>query len=183
MSKIITIPTVRKIDGQQVTELVTFQVVEADEWFAEQAYTPKPLPTQQSLDTLFEGVTRMRLLNGGAANGKALGTELLLELSDAPAIAALHRHLSIIEDENSFFHCMCMGEQALELYRGLELIATIGLHHGRSIRWDGWELDAELVDGHGLLVWLAEQGVASPLEKYQESQRRAEQAFARIRQF
>ena len=174
MSKIITIPTVRKIDGQEVTESLSFQVVDADEWFAEQTYIPKPLPTQQRLDTLFASVTRIRLLD----NRISANTEPLLELSDAPAIATLHRHLAIVEHENedSFFHCMCMGDETLELYNGSDLIATISLHHGESIRWDEWDWDAELVDGQGLLVWLAEQGVTSPLQRYQEGQRRADQS-------
>ncbi len=134
----------------------------------------KPNPSQHALDALFKKVTRARVLDGGTARGKALGKEVLLDISDAQAIAILQDCLAIVEDESTFGHCMCLGDQALELYAGRRLVATIGLHHGRSIRWEAWKHDALLQDGHRLLTWLAERGVTAPLEAYEEDQRRAE---------
>ncbi len=133
---------------------------------------PKPRnPSQRSLDILFEKVTRIRILAEGVSQGKALGDELLLEETNLQAILALRACLAIVEDPRSFGHCMCLGDQALELYSGSRLLATIGLHHGRSIRWEAWKYDALLVDGQCLLDWMAERGVIGPLQAYQEAQR------------
>jgi hypothetical protein len=70
---------------------------------------------------------------------------------------------------------MCLGDYALLFCSGRRRIATIGLHHGRSIRWDAWKYDALLQDGPRLLSWLADQGVTAPLEAYQQDQRREEE--------
>jgi hypothetical protein len=145
-----------------------------DRWMVEYLQSNAPNPTQHSLDRVLKKVNRVRVLQGGVIRGKALGTEVLLEVSDPGALSTLSECLMIIEDENAFGHCMCFGEQALELYAGPHLVAMIGLHHGRSIRWDAWKHDALLEDGHRLLVWLADRGVTSPLEAYQEGESRAE---------
>lgn len=132
-------------------------------------------PSQQSLDRLFGKVTHARVLDGGVMKGKAIGAGVLLEVADAGELASLHDHMTIVEDKDTFGHCLCLGDQALELYAGRRLKATIGLHHGRSLRWDGcWRHDALLHDGRGLLAWLAERGVRAPLAAYEESLRRAE---------
>lgn len=133
-------------------------------------------PTQKSLDQLFGKVTRARVLDGGVLKGKALGSGVLLEVSDADELASLRGRMSIIEDRNTFCHCLCLGDQALEFYAGRRRKAIIGLHHGRSLRWDGyWRYDALLSDGRGLLNWLADRGVEGPLAAYEESERRAEE--------
>ncbi len=116
-------------------------------------------PVQHMLDELFAKTTRVRVLNGGASRGKTLGKEVLLDVSDAGSIADLHGCLTVIEDENTFGHCACLGDQALEVYAGRRRLATIGLHHGRSIRWDAWQWDALLKDSRGLLAWMADRGV------------------------
>ncbi|HSF81475.1 MAG TPA: hypothetical protein VLA49_09590 [Anaerolineales bacterium] len=144
-----------------------------------------PNPTQRSMDILIEKVTRARILAGGVSQGKALGDEVLLDVADPQAVIALRECLTIVEDERTFGHCMCLGDQALELYAGEQLAATIGLHHGRSIRWEAWKYDALLKDGLRLLAWMAEQGLTSPLEAFQEAQLREyvqRQALARWQQ-
>ncbi|MEK7816973.1 MAG: hypothetical protein AAB281_01825 [Actinomycetota bacterium] len=133
-------------------------------------------PTQKSLDQLFGKVTRARVLDGGVFRGKALGSGVLLEVSTADELDSLRDRMSIIEDRNTFCHCLCLGDQALEFYAGRRRKAIIGLHHGRSLRWDGyWRYDALLSDGRGLLAWLADRGVEGPLAAYEESERRAEE--------
>jgi hypothetical protein len=58
---------------------------------------------------------------------------------------------------------MCLGHPALELWAGDTLRATVGVHHGLSVRVHGWWSDAPLRDGEGLLRWLADRGVGGPL--------------------
>jgi hypothetical protein len=70
---------------------------------------------------------------------------------------------------------MCHGDPTIEfLARGGERLAVIAVHHGESIRWDGWKDDAELENGERLLAWLAFHGVAYPLEEYRQSRSSAE---------
>ena len=131
-------------------------------------------PSQRSLDILIEKITRARVIAGGMSHGKALGTEVLIDENDPQEVIALRECLTIVEDESTFGHCSCLGDNALELYAGDHLIATIGLHHGRSIRWGVWRYDALLVDGERLLAWMAERGATAPLEAYREAQRLVE---------
>jgi hypothetical protein len=120
-------------------------------------------------------VTRVRMLEGGVSGDKPLGEKALLDVADSESIAALCDCLAIVEDRSTFGHCMCLGDYALQFYAGRRIIATIGLHHGRSIRWNAWKHDALLRDGRRLLTWLADQGAAAPLETYEQDLRRAEE--------
>lgn len=135
-----------------------------------------PDPSQSSLDEVFGKTTRLRFLDGGTFGGRALGNSVLVTVSDPDDIAALHSCLTIVEDRDTFAHCMCLGDQALELYCGAELLATIGIHHGRSVRWDAWKHDARLEDGHRLLMWLAARGATGPLQAHEAARRRSEES-------
>lgn len=132
-----------------------------------------PGPSQQTLDAMLSQVSRIRVLDEGMSAGKALGSTVLLDSSDSESIAALRTCLTISEDPATFGHCMCLGDNAIECYADQELLATIGLHHGISIRWDAWKDDAQLQDGQALLNWLADRGVAAPLQAYRAAQHRA----------
>jgi hypothetical protein len=134
-----------------------------------------PDPSQRSLDAMLGRVTRVRMLDGGVSGDRPLGKDVLLDVADSESIAALRDCLAIVEDKSTFGHCMCLGDYALQFYAGRRRAATIGLHHGRSIRWSAWKHDALLRDGLRLLAWLADQGAAAPLEAYEEDQRRAEE--------
>jgi hypothetical protein len=143
-------------------------------FFSSQSMAPNP--SQPSLDTMLDQVTYIRVLDDGTVNGKAIGSTVLLECSDTPSIAALRSSLAIIEDPRTFGHCMCLGDNTIECYADQALIATIGLHHGQSIRWNAWKHDAQLRDGQALLNWLAERGVTGALENFQAEQQHAEEA-------
>lgn len=125
-----------------------------------------PVPTQQSLDAMLAKVTRVRIIDGGVYKDRALGTQTLFDITDTQSIIGLRNSLAIIEDKNTFSHCTCDGDYAIEFYKGKRLITTIGLHHGSSIRWDAWKYDALLKDGLQLLNWLADKGLEAPLKEY-----------------
>ncbi len=136
-----------------------------------------PDPSQGSLDELLGKATRVKLLDGGMSQGKALGKKVLVKTSDPQSLAVLGECLEIIEEQDSFGHCMCLGDYTFQFFDGRRVIAMIGLHHGRSIRWEeAWKYDALLKDGPRLLTWLAEQGAAAPLKAFQEDQKRAEES-------
>ncbi len=135
-----------------------------------------PDPSQATLDVVLGQVNRVRIIDGGTIDGKAIGFTVLLDTSDPSSVAAFRACLAIVEDPRTFGHCMCFGDTAIEFYHEQELIATLGLHHGHLIRWNAWKHDAQLRDGQALLNWLAEHGVTGPLVAYQAQQRQAEDA-------
>lgn len=132
-------------------------------------------PSEGTLDQLFTGATRVRVLDGGVSGGQPTGNAALLTITRTDEITELRECLRI---GKSGFHCMCLGSQAIEV-RGAEGVrAVIGLHHGQSIRWEpAWKSDAMLADGRRLLEWLAARGVEGPLR-----QREKDDEDARVRQ-
>ena len=118
-----------------------------------------PDPAQHDLDQLLPRVTRVRAIASGMLLGKAMSTEVVLDTSDALALADFRETLRIVEDPLTFSHCSCLGGPTLELFSGEELIATIGLQHGQAIRWKHWKHDARLCHGQPLTEWLSQYGV------------------------
>jgi tetratricopeptide (TPR) repeat protein len=121
--------------------------------------TDGPDPAQRDLDALLPKVTRACVLEGAMLQGRAMGGPVLFETSDARAIEELAGCLQIVEDPSTFGHCSCLGGPTLELYAGPEHVATLGLQHGRAIRWKQWYHDAQLQAGDRLTRWLHAQGV------------------------
>lgn len=120
-------------------------------------------PAQRDLDDLLPKVTRVRAIAGGMFRGKAMGSEVVLDTSDSKELAAFRATLQIVEDPRTFSHCSCLGGPTLELLAGEELIATIGLQHGRAIRWKQWKHDAQLRAGQALNDWLTRHGIDGEL--------------------
>jgi tetratricopeptide (TPR) repeat protein len=118
-----------------------------------------PDPAQRHLDELLPNVTRVRAVASGMYRGRATGCEIVLDTSDPVAIAAFRNILRIVEDPSTFSHCACLGGPTLELFSGQDLIATIGLQHGHSIRWAKWKHDARLRHGQALNDWLTKHGI------------------------
>src|SRR5262249_55871555 len=92
-------------------------------------------PDQRDLDALLPQVTRAWVLEGAMFGGGAMGGRVLVDVREAGAIHELAGCLRIVEDPATFGHCSCLGGPTIELYAGLEHLATIGLQHGRAIRW------------------------------------------------
>jgi hypothetical protein len=119
----------------------------------------RPDPSNESLTSLWRHVAALRILEGGMSGGEPLGNRVLLDVTEVDELAELFELLTINESQNGF-HCMCHGEQALELLDndGAPL-AVFGLHHGSSIRWDEWSSDGQLQNGQAVLDWLGRHGV------------------------
>jgi tetratricopeptide (TPR) repeat protein len=117
-----------------------------------------PDPAQRDLDALLPKVTRVCVLEGAMLQGRAMGGPVLLDTRETSAIQELAGCLQIVEDPSTFGHCHCLGGPTLELFAGPEHVATIGLHHGRAIRWKQWYHDAQLQAGDRLTRWLHDQG-------------------------
>ena len=124
-----------------------------------------PDPSSESLDAVLAATRSVRVLRDGTDAGVPIGDEALFETEDRGALASLRDALQIVDGPAGL--CMCYGDPTIELFDGDgDRMAVIGLHHGRSIRWDGWREDAALSDGVRLLEWLAFQGISYPLDEY-----------------
>lgn len=136
-----------------------------------------PQPTQQSLDAVLEHARSFRLIKGGLGDGQPLGNEVLLAGNDQVMLSELRQVLRIIDCPAG--HCMCSGDPTLEFQDEVgKQVAVICVHHGDAIRWDEWCDDADLVDGLGLMKWLAAHGVQYPLQQYQAKLQRGSAAHA-----
>ena len=136
-----------------------FIVMDRDNFDYQYGSGDGPDPNQQDLNELFANVSRVCVLSGFMLQGKASGGKVLLDSSDANSIRGLAACLKIDDDPQTFRHCACLGGPTIELYAGAELVATIGLHHGRSIRWKKWRHDAQLADSKSITRWLQDRGV------------------------
>jgi len=134
-----------------------------------------PNPTQVSLDAMLAQVTRFRVIDGGMVGDEPLRATVLLDTYQSEDLVALRACLRIREEQDQFFHCMCLGQQVIECYGGQDRLAAIALHHGRSIRWNAWKWDALLVNGQLLVEWLAGKGVAGPKREVEAARLRAEE--------
>ncbi|MDJ0523532.1 MAG: hypothetical protein QNJ90_15795 [Planctomycetota bacterium] len=130
-----------------------------------------PQPTQASFAPVLEQVASVAVHDDGVAGSQLLGQRLLM-VDDAAELDALRASLRI--EDGGAGHCMCHGDIGLQLRDAAgEALAVIGVHHGRSIRWEAWKDDAELVDGRSLVDWLARQGVEEPLAEFLQSEAEA----------
>ena len=154
-----------------------------------------PDPTQQSIDALLQRVTWVRVVPMETYRHRATKISTLLDklllgelrrwwrslhrrgvtISDSASIASFRSCFAIVEDPKTFGHCMCFGDPHIELYAGYRLAATIGYHHGKSIRWDAWKHDAQLQEPERLLDWMSAHGVDGPRREVEEASQQREE--------
>jgi len=119
---------------------------------------------------------RVVVRSGGLCHRDVAEEAKLLEARGAAKVKEV-LDLFEVEEKESGFHCMCCGNPTFEFYRGETLVASLGFHHGKSIRWlGGWPGDGMLTKGSGdrLIEWLAEHGAPGPKEEREKE--RAERA-------
>lgn len=121
-----------------------------------------PKPSNDGLSNLFSGVDKVIIKDDGVYEDKAMSDKILLTILQADRIKTFNKLLEI-DEENTGFYCMCLGTYAIELYADTQIKATIGFHHGVSIRYNNWNGDAKLAKSDDLLNFLAEQGFTKPL--------------------
>lgn len=132
-------------------------------------------PTQAALDALFEEARRVRFVEHGVMDARALheGAEpeeiFLLEVEGADV--AVVRDWLRIRDHEDWFACKCMGDFNIELHGEAGHLETSSVHHGLSIRLARWSSDARLLDGPALLHWMADQGASGPLHSFEQMQK------------
>lgn len=90
-------------------------------------------------------------------------------INDRESISNLIINLEF-DDLNSGFHCMCGGDSSITFFKGTNKLARISHHHGRSLRWDGWEGDSLFTEqaAEYWRIWFLKQGEARFEEMYQQ---------------
>lgn len=144
----------------------------------------KSNPTQQSLSNMLSNIDRIRVVDAGMSGNDLVflrknesdKMKVFLDTNSKEQIESFKSYFSIVEDPDTFGHCMCLGGPTFEFLSGTTLVARIGLHHGRSIRWSEWKHDAVLSHNVDVLDWLALNGAPQPKESYEADLVRAEQS-------
>ena len=131
-------------------------------------------PSQRVLDDLFEKAHAARIWLGGAAAGKPLGNQQIIELSAAD-LPLLRDALRLVPDSEPLF-CHCRGDLAIELRGRFLKLAVLSYHHAHSLRLEGDYADAQLADGPALLHLLASRGIPQFLDMHKAGQLAAQRA-------
>lgn len=86
------------------------------------------------------------------------------EVNDPAEVSDLLARIDI-DEPASTGHCMCTGSPHVDFMVGSEVVATLSLHHGVRLRWEGvWPADAELTRASAFDVcgWFKERGISGP---------------------
>jgi hypothetical protein len=86
---------------------------------------------------------------------------ILFKSRDRGLITNLVASLQTI-DHQSGAHCGCVGNPTIEFFHGWNKLATVGMHHGKLLRWDkGWAGDGMLTkeSSTNLLLLLKQHGL------------------------
>jgi hypothetical protein len=68
---------------------------------------------------------------------------------------------------------MCIGTLVFDIERTKAVPIQITVHHGESLRWDGLNGNADLLDPDALMNWLSERGMTFVREEYANARARA----------
>lgn len=132
-----------------------------------------PKPSNEGLRKLFIGVDKVVIKKDGVIEDKAMSDKILLTILQGDKIKKFSELLEI-DENNTGFYCMCLGTYAIELYSQNQIEATIGFHHGVSIRYHKWNGDAGLAKKDDLLTFLSDLGFTKPLEDRLKEKRNME---------
>jgi len=121
----------------------------------------------------------MRVRTGGTCHRQLADEIELFRTSDRGEIGALLNLIAIDVSENRGA-CMCCGKPTIEFYKGGKLYLTLGIQHGKALRWlDGpWDGDGTLTSESARKFgeWLEKRGVNGPEADRKESEAAAAQA-------
>ncbi|MBM4285143.1 MAG: hypothetical protein FJ128_07825 [Deltaproteobacteria bacterium] len=124
------------------------------------------------LKEVISTATLLRVRSGGTCHRIPERERVLVEVTDPEQIRTLIAGMKISQIFSGYA-CKCCGHPTLEFYRGQELLAALGVHHGETLRWAGgpWRGDAELTPAGSdfLTRWLADRGVPEPLAEWERT--------------
>lgn len=129
---------------------------------------------KELLQSRVSDADRIRVRSGGTCHRRIEEEETLFEVQGSADVTKILEMIAVDEDLSGE-SCGCCGNPTLEFYRNDSLVASIGVHHGYSLRWvGGWSGDSVLEpeSAERLTGWLAEHGVKQLQEEWREESRR-----------
>lgn len=114
-----------------------------------------------SWEHILTATRRVDVFNCGMTDGEPITPGPPALIVEGDDLASLLNSLAIGELSGSY--CMCLGETTFHLFdEHGQILAQVAMHHGASLRWDGWDSDALLLDGPSLVSWLDARGISEP---------------------
>ncbi|MFI6351036.1 hypothetical protein [Streptomyces sp. NPDC050560] len=125
--------------------------------------------------TALDSVLRQaHVVEVSAVSGSGVDGRIRVDLRDPGELARLRAAMAV--ESLPGVHCMCLGDVHFAVFgQDGGRLADVVLHHGATLRWERWESDAVLADGHQLLAWLNGHGMPDPLRQFDADRQRAEQ--------
>lgn len=142
-----------------------------------------------SLRKAVRETTRLRIRSGGTCHRAIEQEKTLAEITDAGEINRFI-HGIVINGWRSGGACMCCGDPTFEFYAGDRLLAMVGYHHTKRLRWANgkWRGDGQLTAASRSFVisWLSQHGMDGPRrareqeKRYRAEEQRAEKRYAEL---
>lgn len=104
-------------------------------------YDEKPPPSTELLQRRLVGANRLVVRTGGTCHRDIAEEKVLFTVTSPKLVAEVADHLRVTAGG---FRCGCCGYPTLEFYRAHWLVASVSVHHGEFIRWEGWNSDGVL---------------------------------------
>lgn len=102
-------------------------------------------------------------------------SKTLFESKDKKDLSDLRNSL-VIERPERGFHCMCLGEPAIYLYKNGKELALLTNHHGISVRCSLWSSDAPVIEPEKWLKWFDDRNIPGPRKEYEEMKAQEEKS-------
>lgn len=127
--------------------------------------TKEPGPRAQLLRSALAGCNRVNVSMCRSDDDSP--TTIIIPGRDS--LDSLIEHLEF-DDLNSGFHCMCSGKYGIIFYQGTNRLASVTYHHGKSLRWEGWDGDSLFTKASAKYwrEWFLKQGESRFEDDHQE---------------
>ena len=123
---------------------------------------PLTWPSERRLKAALAQADRVVVRSGGLCHRRPADEKLLFAIENPADVRAFIETIQIRALPGAL-RCLCCGDPTFEFYQGGEMVAAIGFHHGKRLRWDGWEADGSLTrqSSAGLVQILREHGLSA----------------------
>jgi hypothetical protein len=117
-------------------------------------------PTRGQLLTEAEGADRIIVVHGTLGPESSRYGKPAFEIRGADVVEDF---LQTVDWVGTTGRCACGGNYRINLYRGDQLLVSLGCHHGRFLRLDPWrQTDVEMTEDsrQAVAYWFAGRGFA-----------------------